>query len=291
MDETTHDALKMVDSKFTSKYGAVLMERLKDKDMVSRIDGTSLAVLNYSQSQINSFGLVYFSDEGIPVKFPDGTYNADSNIPAAELGEAMLGEIVKNWHGQTNLADGLIKAIEVAKKLDHGKHKMIILLMDGKPKDGEKCLQIIEKRIIPRKDMIINTLGYGSNIDKNFLISVAEKTGGKYQRIQDADDLIQVFSDFAGKFEVSGSKELLDLYSIRRGDAKADPTEVYCKKCGQHASFQGKHGWWYCDNCEKYLEKGNIQNNCKKCKKPLTLLGNSKRWFCYDCNAFDRKNR
>ena len=293
MDETAHDTLKSINSKFTGKHGTVLMERLKDKDVVSRIDGTSLAVLNYSQSQGSSFGLVYFSDEGIPVTFSNeaGQYNASSNTPATELGEAMLGEIVKNWHGKTNLADGLLKAIEVAKELGHVKHKMITLLMDGKPEDGEKCLQIINKRIVPRKDMIINTLGYGPNIDENFLITVAEKTGGKYQEIQDVNELIQIFSNMAVKFKVQGSRELLDLHSIRGEAAKADATEIYCKKCGQHASFMGKHGWWYCDTCNKYLEKGEFQNKCIKCKKPLTFLGNSKRWFCYDCNTFDRGSR
>ena len=293
MDETAHDTIKSIDSKFKSKHGAALMERLKDKNVVSRIDGTSLAVLNYSQSQSNSFGLVYFSDEGIPVTFPDGTghYNAGSNTPVAELGEAMLGEIAKNWHGQTNLADGLIKTIEIAKELDHGKNKMITLLMDGKPKDEEKCLQIINSRIVPRKDMIINTLGYGSNINEGFLLDIAEKTGGKYQKVQDVDELIQIFSELAIKFKVHGSRELLDLHSIRGEAAEIDATEVYCKKCGQHASFFGKHGWWYCDECNKYLEKGNFQNKCIKCKKPLTFLGNSKRWFCYDCNKFDRESR
>ncbi len=312
MDDKAHETVKAIESKFTDKYGTDLMGRLQDKDMVSRIDavlgkpqdggmvsridGAALAILNYSQigGGKKNFGLVYFSDEGIPVTFPDGSrvYNAGSNVPTAELGEAVLGKIVKNWHGLTNLEDGLIKSIEVAKKLDHKKHKMIVLLMDGKPENEEKCLEIINKRIVPRKDMIINTLGYGNKIDEKFLMTVADKTGGEYLNIQDADDLIDAFSDLAVEFKIHGSKETLDLHSIRdKAMEKADPTEVYCKKCGQHATFLGKHSRWYCDNCKKYLGKGSFQNKCIKCKKPLSFLGNSKRWFCYECNAFDRGSR
>ncbi len=291
--DKTHEIIEANGSKFTNKHGTVLIERMRDKELVSRIDGTALAVLNYSQikRQNNAFGMVYFSDEGIPVKFPNGTHSCSSAVPIAEFGEAMLGEIAKNWHGLTNLEDGLIKAIEVAKELDHQKHKMIVLLMDGKPENMEECIQIVDRRIVPRKDMIINTLGYGDSVDEEFLMTIANKTGGEYHKVQDTDDLIDIFSNFAVEFKIHGSKELLDLYSIRGKAVKTDPTEVYCKKCGQHASFLGKYGRWYCDSCKKYLEKGNFQNKCAKCKKPLTFLGNSKRWFCYDCNAFDRESR
>jgi hypothetical protein len=293
MDRAAHDALENIGSKFTGKYGAALMERLKGKDMATRIDGTTLAILNYLHGQGNSLGLVYFSDEGIPVIFPNGAghYRAGSDIPVADLGEAMLERIVKNWHGKTNLADGLNKAIDVAKEFDHMGHKMITLLMDGKPDNREECLHIVNMRIAPRKDMVINTLGYGPNSDEDFLRAVAGKTGGKFQKVLDVDELIQIFSDMAATFSIQGSRELLDLYSIKGEAKKTEPTEVYCKKCGQHATYYGKHGWWYCDTCKRYLERGNFQKNCIKCKKPLTFLGNSGRWFCYECNTFDRESR
>ena len=41
MDERAAEALETVGSKFTNKHGAALSERLRDREVVSRIDGTS----------------------------------------------------------------------------------------------------------------------------------------------------------------------------------------------------------------------------------------------------------
>ena len=110
----------------------------------------------------------------------------------------------------TNISSSLEKAIDVMKDFDRDKMKMIVVLTDGKPNpeniDNEKkLLKLIKNRLAPRKDIIINCIGLGKDVDHGLLDRVSVMTGGEYTHVNSLEGLTQAYTRYATSISVKGS--------------------------------------------------------------------------------------
>lgn len=136
------------------------------------------------------------NDETAIVLFTDSANTASSMTTDKETLKLALQKMYSN--GGTSFSAALnasIKQIESAEKISNGANKnRIILLSDGDDNDSSSrrnaAIQMCNDKYIE-----VYTVGFGSAND-TILQNIADKTGGKYYKALNAQDIVDIFAKF-----------------------------------------------------------------------------------------------
>jgi len=201
IDSLIEEIKEAVDSPVTSEF----IDDLEDNSKIKRSQAAAFCVLVYLVREIergDKISMIPFSDEASVLLFQDLKYFA-SDVCDLETGLNKIIEDIK-YHprGRTNISDALNEAVETMKDFDHQEKKMIVLLTDGEPKppsidDKDAVMKVIDDRLAPRKDVIINTIGLGDQVNHHLLDSIATKTGGEYTYVNSLQGMIETYSRYA----------------------------------------------------------------------------------------------
>ncbi|MDD5067213.1 MAG: VWA domain-containing protein [bacterium] len=145
-------------------------------------------IIQYAQASgvIRKFSLVRFSSEAqtlIPLTGIENLY----------LLEKALALIDAN--GETNIGDGLDKALEELKKAGKECRTIVILLTDG-----ENTAPYFKNHLKFRDfQTSVYTVGLKQNVNNVFLNEIAESTGGEYFKIPDSFKIQNVYSEIINR--------------------------------------------------------------------------------------------
>ncbi len=179
----------------------------KEKNIENRLDASILAARNFvDQRKDDNIGLVVYGGEA----FMMSPLSTDHNNLKEKLGELTTDLVVP----RTAIGDGLNLAAASIYKSE-AKSKVIILLTDGVNNAGEKDpLEAAE--YANAYGIKVYTIGIGKNgeatipvdyggvkvrqsfiveIDEELLTDISERTGGKYYRAEDNDQLLEIYND------------------------------------------------------------------------------------------------
>ncbi|MEA1895906.1 MAG: VWA domain-containing protein [Euryarchaeota archaeon] len=126
--------------------------------------------------------------------------------------------------GSTNMGDALSKSIQELKT--NGRDDTIwsiIYFTDGQTNAGLTKTEILDSLVPEAIDagIIIYTLGYGSNVDEDFLRQVAEATCGKYYFAPDSAKLMEIYIELSQK--IKGMEKIAEFTgTVSQGDAKIE---------------------------------------------------------------------
>lgn len=124
--------------------------------------------------------------------------------------------------GNTNMGDALDKSI--AELRDKGKRNAILSVIyftDGVTNTGPSKREIIGTLVPKAVDagVFIYTLGYGSDVDKDFLEQVATSTGGKYYFAPNRLKLLEIYTELSQK--IRGVGKLAEFHgSVKQGETQ-----------------------------------------------------------------------
>jgi len=182
------------------------LEKLKEEPKIKRHQGATLGGLVYLLHEIercgvNKISVILFSDEASMILFGDEKYFAPKVCDINDVFEEMIENIRYHPRGRTNISAGLNEAIEIMKDFEHDEMKMVVLLTDGEPHpasidDRETVMDVVEDRLAPRKDVIINTIGLGDEVDHHLLDNIATETGGEYNSVNTLEGLTEAYSKY-----------------------------------------------------------------------------------------------
>ncbi len=285
------EAINNINDKYNNNKIKNIAEAVKAKTMAKRGEGAVMAAMAYAtgwhaSNPGGSFGFVLFSDDAYPVEFAhsEQIYH-DNNAEMDDIAEATICSMNNNWHGQTNLSDALLKAIELSGNFDHRATKVFTILTDGKPDNKKLCAKLVIERLSPRMDVIINIMGVGGDVDDKFLSQITMRTGGEFTKLGNLKDMIMLFRQCGEGYHVKASGKNLSECSVMAVDRAKLPRPRNCPVCGQPLSYYAKQRWWYCDRCKTYQEKDRPRHGCKTCRKPLSFIGRHQAWHCYKCGT------
>jgi len=204
-DLTTEGIESMLDKIEESIQGdEEFLEILKNESKIKRSQGAILYCLTYLIQEVEKglgekMAVVLFSDESSIITFNDRKYFSTELCGINRASEKIIDDIKYHPRGRTNISAALTEAIETMKDFEHEKMKMILLLTDGEPHppsvdDKKKVIDIVENRLAPRKDVIVNTMGLGDEVDHNLLDKIASKTDGEYTYVKNLQGLIETCS-------------------------------------------------------------------------------------------------
>lgn len=140
-------------------------------------------------------GLVTFSDQG-RVDFAP----CEMTSPRKDALKAVIGKI--RIEGGTNFSDGMLKALDAAKRLDLGGSTItrVIMLTDGQPTHGiamdSKSLDTLLGA--SRGHATLSAFGFGHDPNQDLLSSLASVGQGNYAFIQDPDNALAAFGKELG---------------------------------------------------------------------------------------------
>ena len=192
-----------IESKITKKF----LKKLKEEPKIKRSQGATLSSLIYLFYEIekeaeNKISVILFSEEASVILFEDQKYFSTKVCDVDRAFEKVIENIRYHPRGRTDISTGLKKAIETMKDFEHEKMKMLVLLTDGEPHpdsldDRETVMDVVDDRLAPRRDVIINTIGLGDEVDHHLLDKIANKTGGEYTYVNTLESLTEAFSKYA----------------------------------------------------------------------------------------------
>lgn len=140
-------------------------------------------------------GLVSFSDHGRVDYFPVEMTQARKEELRVKIGQLHV-------EGGTNLCDGMMKAVEAAKRLDLSASVItrVILLTDGQPthgiaKDAKSLRELLSKT---KGHVTLSAFGYGSDPDHALLGDLAQEAAGNYAHIENPDNALAAFGKELG---------------------------------------------------------------------------------------------
>jgi len=197
------------------KYCQKFLNSLKGNKKVRRSHGAVLCALVYLVQKIgrgigDRISMIPFSDESSVIEFDGKDYFSSSVGNTSYGAERIVEEIFNTKRSYTNLSDSFKKAIDVMKNFDRNKMKMIVVLTDGKPNPKiidckENLLNMIKKRLAPRKDIVVNAIGLGNEVDHKLLDKISVMTGGEYTHVNSLEGLTQAYTRYATSISVKGS--------------------------------------------------------------------------------------
>ncbi len=202
---------KSVGGSLTTEF----LEKIKNKDKIKRSQGAILCALIYFVQKIGrgvgeKISVIPFSNNASVVEFEGNRYFSSQFGDTENASEKIIDDIRYSPKGQTNISSGLMESIDTIKEFEREKMKMIVLLTDGKPHppsldDSGKVLNIVENRLAPRRDVIINTIGLGEEVDHHLLDEIAKKTGGEYSYVNSLQGLTEAYSRYATSISIKGT--------------------------------------------------------------------------------------
>jgi hypothetical protein len=237
-------------------YCQHFLSKFREGQYVKRYEGAALCALIYLIEKIgrgvgDNIAVVPFSDSAEPVSFNGNPYYSSQEGNISRSAETIVEQIETTWHGLTNLEEALNRAIELSKNFDRGKIKMFVILTDGKADEEDRVLNLVNQRLRPRMDIIINNLGLGTDVNDQFLHTISSMTGGQYDKVYGLKDLTKIYSKYAIDLKIRGSNETLREWSQTQR-AGADQQRA-CPTCGLTLSYIHKVQKWYCYNCQRYI--------------------------------------
>ncbi len=190
------------------------LEELKGKENIKRYEGAAFCVLMYLVQKIgrgvgDKISVITFSTDASPVQFQDNKYFSAATGTTDEAAETIIEGITYARRGHTNLSEAFREAIEAMKDFKIDKMKMIVMLTDGKPNppfidDSQSVMKIVEENLAPRKDVVVNTIGLGEEVDHHLMDQIARKTGGEYNYVTSLQGLSEAYSRYATSISVTG---------------------------------------------------------------------------------------
>lgn len=208
IDQVVEKISDGIESTKTTKF----LEELSRESEIKRVQGVTLCVLNYlfeqvKNDRIHKTSIILFSDEASIIEFDGVDYFSVKASDIEDAFEEIIEEIRYHARGRTNISASLEEAVETMKDFEHEKIKQVLLLTDGEPRpssvdDKDTVLDIVERRLSPREDVIINTIGLGDEVDHNLLDKIANKTGGEYTYVRSLEDLNEVYSEYSDPISI-----------------------------------------------------------------------------------------
>ncbi len=207
--------IERINKSISGKNTTEFLENIRKEQEIKRADGATLCSLIYLVQKVgrgvgDKISIIPFSDSASTVSFDGENYFSSAMTDASSASENIIQKVRYHPRGKTNISEGFDKAIDTIKNFDRGKMKMIVLLTDGKPHppsidSPEEVLDLIEKRIKPRRDVIVNTIGLGDDVEHHLLDEIAKKTGGEYTYVNSLEGLTQAYSRYATNISVKST--------------------------------------------------------------------------------------
>ncbi len=207
--------LDRFDQSFEADSISKFLDELKGRSEIKRSQGAILCGLIYFVQKIgrgvgDKISVIPFSDEATLINFNGKKYFSSAFSNPEKASERIIEDIRYHPRGKTNISSGLEKSIETIKDFKNEKMKMIVLLTDGKPHppsldDEENVLEIVEKRLAPRRDLVINTIGLGNEVDHHLMDEIAKRTGGEYTHVNCLEGLTEAYSRYATSISIKGT--------------------------------------------------------------------------------------
>lgn len=287
-------AIDRMRQEFTDQEAQRFFDRVQGRKKLSRLDGSLLAALKYLVEKIGrgvgeKIAVMLYTSKAHIVEFEDGEKYFNSSQPTERVASRLLSKAENIHHGKTNLLEALQKGKEVSKEFPINKMKMFVILTDGEVDHEEKCLKFFQKHIYPRGDIVVNTLGIGNMINERFLSHIARNSGGQYHHVEDLQELVEKYSEYAMNLEIRGAQETLKEWkSAQKKDHTTTPAYdiPQCTSCDSGLSYFNDS--WYCHNCENYVEgirEGDFPK-CSSCNKYLSYIDEQNSWYCYKCEKY-----
>ncbi|UCE74929.1 MAG: VWA domain-containing protein [Methanomassiliicoccales archaeon] len=248
-----------IDGILTGEFFEDFLSKFEEGRYVKRYEVAALCALIYLLGRIKSSkedktAVVPFSDDSNFVWFEGDPYFSSDVEDVSKAAEGMVKKIQDTWHGTANLIDGLNKSIALIKNFDRRKIKNILIFLDGKADEEEAVLDLVKGRLGPRYDVVINTIGWGSEIDDDFMTSLSEMAQGQYSKVSDFNDLLNIYKNYASELKIKDLGEKMEKWQkVQENISKKVTAPKTCPECDLGLSFLYKEKKWYCYNCQKYL--------------------------------------
>ncbi len=207
--------VERINSGIQGKMTSGFLRNLKDRMKIKRSEGAAFCALMYLVQKIgrgvgDNISIVPFSKEAKPIRFKDQKFFSSKIGSTREAAENIIETINYFPRGQTNISGALDQTIEVMKEFNRDKMKMIVILTDGEPNpssidDSDSVKKLVNERIAPRSDVIINTIGLGDEVDHHLLEEIASVTGGEYTYVNSLEGLTQAYSRYATNISIKGT--------------------------------------------------------------------------------------
>ncbi|MFW6144720.1 MAG: vWA domain-containing protein [Candidatus Natronoplasma sp.] len=207
--------VERIDSGIQGEVTSGFLSELKERMNIKRSEGAVFCALMYLVQKIgrgvgDKISVVPFSTDAGPIDFQDQRFFSSRVGTTKEAAENIIEHINYAKRGRTNISGALEEAIEVMKDFDRGKMKMVVVLTDGEPNppsvdDPRSVKKVVEERLAPRKDVVVNTIGLGDQVDHQQLDKVASMTGGEYTYVNSLQGLTQAYSRYATSISVKAT--------------------------------------------------------------------------------------
>lgn len=171
--------------------------------------------INIAKDSINKFiDALETDDRGALVEFDDMAYLKSNFTNDKEYLKTKVNEMYA-WGG-TAIYTGFGKALEIFDEQGIvSNYKMMIILTDGHDNYStyeDNYKHLVEKAV--DNNIVVYTIGVGSNVNSSILRTVADNTNGKYYNATYADEITDQFKDIRG--------ETVDLTTDTNNDGIAD---------------------------------------------------------------------
>jgi len=120
------------------------------------------------------------------------------SLLATVFSSALSGTGSKGYGGATALIDASYMGVRKISKIDKIENKIVILFTDGYENASMFTKTELMQAAIDNK-IEINIVGFGENVNEDFLKSIAYTTGGSFYHIYQTDELKKIFVDIEYK--------------------------------------------------------------------------------------------
>lgn len=128
-------------------------------------------------------GLVVFADDAQVLL----SLTSDKDATLKKIDELSSG-------GWTAMGDGIVEAVEELSESSNA-DKYIVLMSDGESNRGKSPVDARDLAVT--NGIIIHTVAFGDDADKNLLQNIAKTTGGEYSFAATGQNLVDAFTEIA----------------------------------------------------------------------------------------------
>nr|MDO8081666.1 VWA domain-containing protein [Candidatus Freyarchaeota archaeon] len=193
------------------------LEQFKEGEKVKRVSGAVFAALLYLVEKVGrgygeKIAVITYSETADPLTF---LMTGGKKLPyfhpgkskmsgVSQLGRLIIDRLNKVSSSHTNMSEALVEAynmITVWEKeaAEEKKPSMVVLLSDGFPDLWESGppVEIAHKYYTDRKDVVIFTVGIGSEVQERIMEAIANAGKGIFFKAEDLGQLLQWYQKLA----------------------------------------------------------------------------------------------